>query len=314
MEIQGTEYILVPQGLLGQRNMTEGKALLCGLIHGLSGKFGYCSAKNDYLAEYFNIKESAMKKRILRLIEDDFILNIGTKKERKLVLKMFKEKGQIVTKEGQKGQIVTQKGQIVTNVDLLLTLYSNNKYIIKVKSSDFDPSKVTSESQIRILLFEYFWYMFPNKVKRKLSLEKFMKLKVEKLEVLINVMHLVHAYYSQESDESLFIPACPHPTTFIIQERWTDEQYLTAQKSPKKGGDFLELEKTASSNPSLLSLIEKLRDLSNGDEAIFNQEEAHTLKKLGWTAEEALEEYYCYQNVNVMMEVIAKRLNKGKVA
>ncbi|CAA6806585.1 MAG: Unknown protein [uncultured Sulfurovum sp.] len=313
MTVSGTEYIMVPQGLLQENGMTEGKALLCGLIHGLSGKFGYCSAKNDYLANYFNIKESAMKKRILRLIEDDFIVNIGTKKERKLVLKMFQQTGQIVTSEESKGQIVTQKGQIVTNMDLLLTLYSNNKYIIKVNA--FDPNKVKSEKEIRQLLFDYFWSTYPNRVKKQDALKKFMTLKVADIEKLINAMPKINAYYTQDDDETSFIPACPHPTTFINGKRWEDEQYLTSKKNTKKGGDIFEDVTKPPANLLVENFVTKLRELSDGDEVAFNEQENNLLAELAWTAEEALEEYYCYQNIDVMTKVIEERLkSKEKVA
>ena len=224
-------HIIIPyyvyssdMGCVGQK--------FCGLIFGLSSKYGHCSAKNEYFAKFFyggnwdELKEqeqtqkiAAAKKMISRLLNDGYIKNIGSRSHRKLTLGYLEndavleltEKGQNVTKELQKGQNVTSKGQNVTYLPIIY-----NKYIYKSKSS-LETGQMT-DKEILESLFEYFWESYPRREKKKQAKTSFFRLTKNNLENLLEILPLIVARYKETQKQ--FIPL---PTSFVNGELWEDE-------------------------------------------------------------------------------------------
>jgi len=274
-------HIIIPyyvyssdMGCVGQK--------FCGLIFGLSSKYGHCTAKNEYFAKFFyggtwdDLEEeqkaqkiAAAKKQISRLLHDGFIKNIGTRAHRKLILGYIEndadlgltERGQNVTNESQKGQNVTTRGQNVTYLPIIY-----NKYILKSKSS-LETGQMT-DKEILESLFNYFWGSYPRREKKKHAKTSFFRLTKTDLEKLLKILPLIVERYKETQKQ--FIPL---PTSFINGELWEDEYFL-AQKISKKGAAVVE-------DDDLVGCLMRFRALSDGDEVSLHDVDAAVLSALG---------------------------------
>ena len=96
MSYDSKPHIIIPYYVYSSNIGCVGQKI-CGLIFGLSSKYGYCTAKNEYFAKFFygdkwedlietqKIKKiAAMKRQINILLSNNFIKNVGGKNSPKI--------------------------------------------------------------------------------------------------------------------------------------------------------------------------------------------------------------------------------------
>jgi len=98
-------------------------------------------------------------------------------------------------------------------------LYSKNKLLksplqgVKDKDKEKDKDMVKEKDKEG---FDEFWGLYPRKINKKDSEQKWIKLKDEER---IKIIETLPAWLKQFSDPQFI----PHPTTYINQRRWEDE-------------------------------------------------------------------------------------------
>ena len=275
-------HIIIPHYVYSSKMGCVGQKF-CGLIFGLSSKYGYCSAKNEYFATFFGMSEEAVRKQISRLLKEGFIKNIGSKSHRKLILGYIEKdtqaeldkNGQNVTTETKNGQDVTTKGQ---NVSYLPIIY--NKYILKSKSK-LETGQM-SDKEILEALFDYFWSGYPRREKKKQTKTSFFRLGKSDLEKLLQILPQITERYA--STQKQFIPL---PTSFINGELWEDEYFLS-QKIAKEGAELSE------DAEEMKACVQRFVSLSEGEEIELISEDFAVLQLLGMDVNDAIDEIQLY--------------------
>ena len=82
--------------------------------------------------------------------------------------------------------------------------------------------------------FEHFWKSYPRRIGKGAARKAFEKaLKLATVEEIMTGLHRQIPYY--QSREQQFIP---HPTTWLNQERWSDDPQPTRQRQQGNMADF----------------------------------------------------------------------------
>lgn len=69
-----TYFSLIPSGVLENEKISDGAKITYALILGLSNRYGYCFASNDYLASSRKLSESGVKRHLFELKEAGCII------------------------------------------------------------------------------------------------------------------------------------------------------------------------------------------------------------------------------------------------
>lgn len=126
-------------------------------------------------------------------------------------------------------------------------------------------------------------------------------------------MPIVKSYY-ENKHKAPFVPAPPHPTTFMNDERWDDETFQPQKKS-QEGGETLS--GPIDSSSSLVdSVVMKIGEISNGDgEEIMNHHDRELLMRVGLSIEEAVEVVDLEQRKGLKLHILTLlNQNKAKTA
>lgn len=111
-------------------------------------------------------------------------------------------------------------GKMDTEVRLGKDSIDNNKYIC-ANSVQNEP-ECTAQKMDKSAMFESFWTLYPKKVNKKKSKDKFMKIcKTEK--VFNEIMAGLHNQLKSSEWKKNNGQFIPHPTTWLNGERWKDE-------------------------------------------------------------------------------------------
>lgn len=121
-----------------------------------------------------------------------------------------------------------------TNSFSLITIVKYEEYqFFEKKSTSKSTSKLTNDQQTdnqqlttieegnkdnnKILMFESFWFKYPNKVGKAKCLPKFLKLTDDEIGQIVSTLPKFIAYKPFESYSH------PNPETYLNQRRWEDE-------------------------------------------------------------------------------------------
>lgn len=111
-------------------------------------------------------------------------------------------------------------GKMDTEVRLGKDSIDNNKYIC-ANSVQNEP-ECTAQKMDKSAMFESFWTIYPKKVNKKKSKDKFMKIcKTEK--VFNDIMTGLYTQLKSSEWKKNNGQFIPHPTTWLNGERWQDE-------------------------------------------------------------------------------------------
>lgn len=223
-EVEESFFVIIPSRVV-QSNLSPIQKIICGAIEGLSSKTGSCFAKNETIAKLLNIGVHSVDCSISRLYKMQAISNIGKMKSRELILNDDFFVGNSQNEKNGNSQNENDNSQNEKNDTYI--------YITKNKigqNGSNDPKSDHIVKDKKEAAFDIFWEKYPVKVKKQDAFKKWMKLKDKDIDQILNALPFVIDYYSQKSDKnSSFIPAPPHPTTFLNGKRWTDDVFL-----PKK--------------------------------------------------------------------------------
>ena len=268
--------IIIPYFIYNSSLGATGK-IFCGMINGLSSKYGYCIAKNKYLATFLKTSENSIKMQLSRLIKDGYIKNIGTRSERKLILANVEE----------------NEKKVISSKEVLLDINSSNFSKIYESYISTTPTHKT-DKEILQDLFDYFWRHYPRREKKKSTLKLFEKLSLQNLKKLLVSLPLIVQKY--ETSKKEFIPL---PTTFISNERWDDEQFT--QSNPKEETPQLQ-QKTIDDTPLELS-VQRFKALSDGED-ILEEVDLKILKTLGFSKKDAIDEIVNYSSLSDFRKLV----------
>jgi len=301
MSVQSEEvrpHIIIPHYIYASNLGCTGK-MYCGLILGLTSRYGVCTAKDEYFARFFYAGEwdelpreeqekriSAAKRQISRIIKAGYVSNVGNRGNRRLALNFIDDagkamavKGQNVPEEPVKGQNVPLKGTKCPHLPIIYKKYiymSNPGVETSPKSCD----EMISE------LFDLFWTTYPRKEKKKGARKAFGKLNAEKLDRLLSVVGKIPARYA--STEKRFIPM---PTSFINGELWDDEFFTECIADHQGESEKNRAEKGGEIPESVFEAARRWKMICDGDagEEALTDEDRAALERLGMSVEEAVE-------------------------
>lgn len=149
------------------------------------------------------------------------------------------DNGKILIENWSKHQNVEGMEKIREQTRLRVAKHRENQKLLsttlkKEKDSDTDSEECVTETlqvtlQEKDQMFYKFWEIYPKKVKKKKSKEKFMKVCKDKLtfEKIINGLNRDIKSKDWSKEEGRFIP---HPTAWLNNERWDDETYESDQQ------------------------------------------------------------------------------------
>jgi len=300
MQIEAKPHIIIPYYIYNSSMGCVGQKY-CGLILGLSSKYGFCTAKNDYFAKFFYVgewedltveekarKTDSAKKQINTILKQNFVKNIGSGHHRKLVLNYIeKEKQEELTetgkkfpKDGETGKKFPKTGKKFPSLPIIYI-----KYILKSKSKLVPGQK--TDREILLELFDLFWNTYPRREKKKVAQSIFNKLKIDDLDRLFFILPRIPVRYSETQKNYI-----PLPTTFLRGELWNDEYFEqmnleNAKKIAKEGAEIL-------IRPEVKACMGRFYDFSDGDESALNQIDREVLQLLGMNSDEAVDAIQLY--------------------
>lgn len=89
--------------------------------------------------------------------------------------------------------------------------------------------------------FDRFWDAYPRKVAKKVAQQAWLKLKIKE-DLFVEIMNAIEKQKKSKQwkkDGGEFIP---HPSTWLNQERWTDELQMEESEKPKQVRKVLNLD------------------------------------------------------------------------
>ena len=298
--VEAKPHIIIPYYIYNSSMGCVGQKY-CGLILGLSSKYGFCTAKNDYFAKFFFVgdwealsdvekerKTDSAKKQINTIIKQNFVKNIGSGHHRKLVLsyienesqKALTETGKKFPKDGETGKKFPETGK---KFPLLPIIY--NKYILKSKS-ELEPGQKT-DSEILLELFDLFWSTYPRREKKKVAQSIFDKLKIDDLDLLLFILPQISVRYADTQKNYI-----PLPTTFLNGELWNDEYF--EQKNSKNAKNFAKEGAVVSVSSEMEESVQRFRALSEGDAVELVMVDHEVLERLDMSGNDAVEMVQLY--------------------
>lgn len=238
-------YAIIPANIRYAKDLSEFQKLLYGEITALTDKTGYCRAGNKYFSELYDKKIDWISRVITDMWKKwyiEIVIDCSKWNVRKIYLwEMKKASGKVA-----QIPIVEKDNPIVEKHDTYCRKVQdpivekhkhNNTRLTNIKNNKKD-SKKDFENKT----FERFWELYPRKVWKKKTLESFLKISEENFSFIISWIEKYKTKWEKEKTELEFIP---HPTTWLNQERRSDEILITDKRSleERKRARLKELEK-----------------------------------------------------------------------
>lgn len=106
MEKDLNYYSIIPGKVMSSEKLTDKAKLVFGVITALSNKYGYCNAKNQYLADVFKITPTWISKILAQLKKEKCIKITYVAKERRIypIMDAF---GGVMSMEKREGKSAT---------------------------------------------------------------------------------------------------------------------------------------------------------------------------------------------------------------
>jgi len=201
--------IWIPKEIWLSEELTLQEKFFLVEIDSLDNKDG-CYANNQYFAEFFGISKTRVSLVISSLIDKGFINSeINQSKGNKRTLKTLFNKtirpSQTKVKDPHKQKLKDN------NIDINPL---NNK-----------PKEPQSDKPDYLTLFNSFWNLYPKKVDKKKSQDKYIKLmtKNKSLHPMIIIELNKQIDWRKNANQKTFIPEWKNPTTWLNGECWNDE-------------------------------------------------------------------------------------------
>jgi DUF438 domain-containing protein len=106
MEKDLNYYSIIPGKVMSSEKLTDKAKLVFGVITALSNKYGYCNAKNQYLADVFKITPTWISKILAQLKKEKCVKITYVAKERRIypIMDAF---GGVMSTEKREGKPAT---------------------------------------------------------------------------------------------------------------------------------------------------------------------------------------------------------------
>lgn len=237
-----TRYLIMPAVLFEDERVSTGSKMLYMLINGLSNKFGFCFANNDYLADKLHVKARQIQNCLKELEEYHYIWKSVSYKDGNTLRKIFvrgdfsdsKEPCDEITPHAKNCTPTMQN--IAPHQDTKnCTPYpykdnntysypyqsknTTNNYLEKTNITPIAPYEEGAQIPSK---FDEFWEAYPRKKDKKKAQALFARIPDIDNEFPKIMEGLERDKQSQQWNENdgKFIP---YPSTWLNRERWKDE-------------------------------------------------------------------------------------------
>lgn len=224
MEEQPNYYSIIPATVRYDDNICPNAKLLYGEITALCNKQGFCWANNKYFADIYKTSIRTIQRWIEQLSQEGYILvNYDYIEGTNCVESRCISLVDLATKLSCGGDKTVmgarQNCHGGHDISVMGHPYYNNKTNNTINNgskegqmTQFDPRDV----------FDIFWSKYPRKVKKKKTLEKFIKIcKTEDIfkDIITGLeKYIISKEWKKNNGEFI-----PHPTSWLNGEMWNDE-------------------------------------------------------------------------------------------
>jgi len=219
-QVRDFKGIWIPREIWLNENLSLQEKAFIVEIDSLDKENG-CFASNQYFSEFFNVSRSRCTQVIKSLEEKGFIKVELQRKGNSITKRIINVIGGKYPKQG--GKNTKQGGKYPKYASLESSEYNNTSSLNNTISNT--SNKNTSDKPDYISLFNEFWKLYPKKVDKKKSQDKYIKLMTnnKSLHLMIIIELNKQIDWRKNADQKTFIPEWKNPTTWINGECWNDE-------------------------------------------------------------------------------------------
>jgi hypothetical protein len=198
--LRGFKGIWIPKDIWLNRELSIQEKVLYAEINSLDKDEKGCYATNQYFAKFFGLSKVRISQLIASLADKKLI-----------VARINKSMG---------------NRRIINVTDKNIIIPSSNKINDPIKASDNDDILINN---ILDKYFEQLWNMYPRREGKKPAKLKFYKLNPDEglFNKILRALELQIKIHKWDGDNKKY---CPHPTTWLNQERWNDEIEINSIK------------------------------------------------------------------------------------
>lgn len=207
-------HIIIPRQLLFDDDLQPTDKLVYGAVYFFSQlSRGVCTASNRRLAEAVNISPKTVRNCLSRLEEKHYIKRYyesESRRKRKSIAPL------VTLKRGKTPEGVPKQGHGVPKQGHGVSL--DNEQISNSTKEVKEERTTNGQKQ----WFKAFWKKYPRKVKKKTARKRFMS-NVESEETFESLMQALEQQRESSQWQRENGKYVPHPSTWLNQERWEDE-------------------------------------------------------------------------------------------
>lgn len=233
-------FAVVPMEVLERKDLNANAKLLYGEITGLTRRSGYCIATDKYIAERIGLSKKSIQKLMQELAGKDLIRRSTNKTSKGTYRKIYLTWRKVPVPPESSTRTPAEGYPVPPDSDTHAS--SEQHQVPPSGGTKREIDKDKSEKEIGILSgFGKFWQTYPKKIAKKKALKEWTKLapSPELTEKILKAVESAKQTSQWKKDGGDFIP---HPTTYLIQERWNDE--LKVDRPKTGGGKFESVKST----------------------------------------------------------------------
>lgn len=226
-------WCLIPPHILEREDLSSTEMLLFGRIMGLSGKYGYCFASNQFLGEQLRLSANRIS-HLVNILNAKKLITIVTNGYQRKIYPDF------IVAENNKGVAENNTPPLlkITTIDKEISKKDLNKELNKdfrsiseetLQETNFEDSCLSEKEKA----FDEFWGLYPSRKGKKLhktdARKNFMRLKSADLAL---ILHAVGNYAVSKTVTDGF---AMDAVRFIKKDNW--REWLEPEEQTKKGGN-----------------------------------------------------------------------------